>query len=84
MSKPVPNIATFEALCNKLVGGSFDERRRDVNFKRLDEVRAQAVGLFGYNEDVWKVLWEHGAHPPTPRHALCWCHVTQCACMVCG
>lgn len=62
VSKPVPNVATFEALCNKLAAGSFNEREREVNFQRLDDVTAQAVGLFGYNEDVWKVLHDHGAN----------------------
>ena len=61
VSKPVPNVATFEALCNELAAGSFDDKERDVSFAKLDKVHARTVGLFGYQEDVWKVLRDHGA-----------------------
>lgn len=68
VSKPVPNIGTFEALCNTLVADSFSER--DVSFAQLESIKAQTVGLFGYNEDVWKVMHEHGILP-LPQSSDC-------------
>jgi hypothetical protein len=57
---PVPSIKAFSDLCNLIEFGSFKSNPRDVSFARLDNVRVRVVGLFGYNEDIWKLLQSQG------------------------
>lgn len=61
VSKPVPEIEAYAGLCNSLVADSFKDEERQVSFSRLDTVKARTVGIFGYKEDVWQVLRDHGA-----------------------
>jgi hypothetical protein len=63
VSKPVPGMEAFSNLCNSLVPDSYNDEEREVRFSRLDKLKAHTVGVFGYREDVWQVLKEHGAQP---------------------
>lgn len=58
--KPVPSIKAFSELCNRIQFASFKSDPRDVSFTRLDSTKVKVVGLFGYNEDIWKILHSKG------------------------
>lgn len=60
VSKPVPEIHAFASLCNSLVDQSFKDEERQVKFSSLDSLKAHTIGVFGYKEDVWKILRDHG------------------------
>jgi hypothetical protein len=59
----VPDLASFADLCNCLSPGSFDSDEREVSFSTLNAIMTKSIGLFGYDEDVWRVLYNAGARP---------------------